>query len=1161
MADMFDTDFGNNHGFSLNRRDFLKLMGAAGVATSAGGLFYGFSHPSNAYAASGTYSPIRPPATPLIVRSPYVSTWSASDTLAGTWPTFWTGDVKAITGIARIDGTAYVFMGSPMNVVSNLMTQVNLQITSTQSIYTLQAGGITLTITFLSPIDPYDLKRQSIPLSYIFAKAQSNDGNSHTVSLYFDISGEWAHSDSGQQVNWSSKQVAHSGGNLTSMSFSLVSPTTLSENRDYPTWGYPVWATATTSILTTQIGQDTVVRGAAASNGVLNNSIDSNMPRAINNAWPVLGFNFALGSVGTTPTAPVQLVLGHVRTPAVSYQGKQLNGLWTSYWSSSDQMLAFFYDDVMEEQARANALDDQVIQDATAVGGGNYAAICSLAVRQALGATELVVGPNGASWLMLKEISSDGNVSTIDVAYPGFPILLYLNPSLLSLLLAPILYYSESGLWPQTFCVHDLGSSYPNATGHNDGGGENMPVEETANMLIMTAAYVMSTDTATGSAFVSQHYTILKQWANYLNASNGGNPSRPNALDPLLQNQTDDFTGFIAHGTNLALKGILGIGAMGILANIAGNTSDASNYFSIATNLMPQWVSLAQDSSGQHQMISYVESDTASGTGAGSWSLKYNSYPDKVLGLNIIPSGTLTEETNWYLGREHTYGIQLDSRNNYTKADWELWVAAGMGSSVFTQYIINSIYSFANSSSSRVPFSDWYDTSSGNQVGFQARPVIGGLFALATLSSHAGGLVGYWPLDEGSGTTTSDLSGYGYGGTLIGNVSWTTGKVGKSAISLDGSTGYVDVPSSIINTVQSYSVAAWVKLNSIGNFATVMSVDGANVSGFYLQLSGVDNRWAFSALNSDSTSEPGIRALSTSAPATGTWYHLVGIYNANAQQLALYVNGTLQSTKSYRCQWQATGHLVIGRGKYGGNVDFFPGVIDDARMYNRVLSQAEITALAAGGDTGLVGAWAFNENTGTTSVDGSGNGHTATLTGSAGWTTGRLGASALNLNGSTAYADIPAAIVDTTQSYAVAAWVKMNSTGNWATVAGIDGASVSGFFLQYSGIDNRFAFSALASDSTSASVTRALATSAPVAGVWYHVVGMYDASAHTLSLYVNGKLQSIRSFTSAWRASGHTSIGRGFYGGGNVDFFPGVIDEVHFYKRVLTQAEIALLAR
>ena len=84
-----------------------------------------------------------------------------------------------------------------------------------------------------------------------------------------------------------------------------------------------------------------------------------------------------------------------------------------------------------------------------------------------------------------------------------------------------------------------------------------MPVEESANMLIMAGRLPRPVPAAQRAAYATAHYTILKQWADYLVA---------NALDPGLQNQTDDFTGFIAHSANLALKGIIGIGAMGQIA-------------------------------------------------------------------------------------------------------------------------------------------------------------------------------------------------------------------------------------------------------------------------------------------------------------------------------------------------------------------------------------------------------------------------------------------------------------------------------------------------------------------------------------------------------------------------------------------------------------------
>lgn len=66
----------------------------------------------------------------------------------------------------------------------------------------------------------------------------------------------------------------------------------------------------------------------------------------------------------------------------------------------------------------------------------------------------------------------------MDVIYPATPILYYLNGDLMRYILNPLVDYMASGLWPQSYSCHDLGASYPNAAGHNDGGGELMPVEE-----------------------------------------------------------------------------------------------------------------------------------------------------------------------------------------------------------------------------------------------------------------------------------------------------------------------------------------------------------------------------------------------------------------------------------------------------------------------------------------------------------------------------------------------------------------------------------------------------------------------------------------------------------------------------------------------------------
>jgi hypothetical protein len=102
----------------------------------------------------------------------------------------------------------------------------------------------------------------------------------------------------------------------------------------------------------------------------------------------------------------------------------------------------------------------------------------------------------------------------------------------------------------------------------------------------------------------------------------------------------------------------------------------------------------------------------------------------------LVPSGTLQQEAAWYAQQEQPYGIPLDIRHTYTKADWEMWTAASTDDLALRQNIVDALYDFVNTSPSRVPFTDWYDTISDTQTGFQARPVIGGIYSiLARLNS------------------------------------------------------------------------------------------------------------------------------------------------------------------------------------------------------------------------------------------------------------------------------------------------------------------------------------------------------------------------------------------------------------------------------------------
>ncbi len=673
-----------------------------------------------------------------------MQTWLANSTAIapGTWPHYWDGGTKAMTGIAYIDGKAYLFLGAPANV-PNKMTQSSLQITPTQSIFTFNGGGVNLTVDFLSPVEADDIRRLSMPLSDIITTAQSSDGNSHTVTVYFDISGEWANGDSTQLINWGPEAInrnadgSSTSGTLSTWTVTSNTQQVLKQVNNYPSWGTVVWSTAASSSLTTQSGQDTVVRGQFVSNGTLTNGNDTNQPRAISNNWPVFAFSNSFGTVSTTATQPFTLLLGHVRNPAVSYLGANVPPLWMQYWAAYENMLAFAYNDSPAAVTRANATDAGITSAATAVGGSHYAAITALTLRQAFAGTELV-GTTSDPWLFLEEISSDDNVSTVDVLYPTMPVFLYTNPTLVRYLIAPLVAYAESGNWPSLYSPHDIGSTYPNATGHNTGGGENMPVEETANMLIMADAYMQRTSAATAASYATAHYALFKQWADYLLTVPSG-VTYPNALDPQYQNQTDDFLGSIAHSVNLALKGIVAVGAMGQISNFAGNASDAAHYRSQAQSMISTWLTLSQNSNSTHLLLTYKEaansySPSTTSEPDGSWSLKYNAFPDRLLGLNLIPQSVLAEEAAFYKTMETANGIPLvfnysgDNDPNITKADWELWTAASTVDSTLRQNIIDEIYNWANTTACARPFPDLYNPTS-TATSFEARPVMGGAFA------------------------------------------------------------------------------------------------------------------------------------------------------------------------------------------------------------------------------------------------------------------------------------------------------------------------------------------------------------------------------------------------------------------------------------------------
>ncbi|TVY44587.1 Glutaminase A [Lachnellula occidentalis] len=675
--------------------------------------------------AASTFSPARPPAIPLAVKSPYLSTWlnAGSDGgnggyLAGQWSQFWAGQTAAWTGMIRVDGTTYTWMGAPTGPA--LVTQKSFEYTSTKSVFTMDVGGLVeMNITFLSTITPDDQERQSLIFSYLDVGVQSLDGKSHDVQLYTDISAEWVSGDHSAVAQWD--QDTTSDG----ISYHKVYRQTqllFSETADQADWGYWYYATKKVQGLSFQSGSDTTVRGNFQSNGSLPNTKDTDY-RAINAQYPVFGFASDLGTVsGSVSTL---YTLGLTQEQAIQFDGATgvvpLSSLWTSYFSKETDALSFVYNDFANATQTAAALDSKISSDSIGAGGQDYLTITSLAARQAFGAIQLV-GNLTKQYLFLKEISSDGNIQTVDVIFPFHPILVYLKPELLKLLLDPLFENQESGQYPNMYSMHDIGSHYPNATGHPDGNDEQQPLEECGNMLIMTLAYAQR---AQDKAYLTQHYKILKQWTQYLIQE---------ALIPANQISTDDFAGSLANQTNLALKGIIGIEAMAVIANLTGNTADGANYTSIAHDYIAKWqvYGIAHDATPPHTTLGYGLNDTH--------GLLYNLYGDQELGLKLVPQAVYDMQSTFYPSVAETYGVPLDTRHNYTKSDWQMFAAA-IASTDTKAMFISKVANWINDTPTSRAETDWYESTSGawpvNGGQFIARPVVGGHFALLALQSQS----------------------------------------------------------------------------------------------------------------------------------------------------------------------------------------------------------------------------------------------------------------------------------------------------------------------------------------------------------------------------------------------------------------------------------------
>jgi len=658
----------------------------------------------------------RPPAVPLIAHDPYFSVWSMSDHLTDSGTSHWTGKPNSLTAMVRVDGKVLRVMGRERQA-GPALEQKAVRVLPTRTEYEFAGSGITLKLTFLTPALPNDLDVLSRPVTYVEWQVASSDGAEHETALYFEAASDLV-------VNTSDQQVIASRLSLDGQ------PVLRMGSRDQPMmakrgddlridWGYLYIAPDRMDGVAEAAAFRQQARAAFESTGRVPDTDSFGDLPAPRNAVTVLAYSIGLGRVGTRAVSRY-LMVAYDDLYSIEFFERRERPLWRRKGADAAELLRVARREHDSLSERSQAFDNDLMADMRRMGGERYAQLASLAYRQTLAAHKLVADVDGTPMFFPKENFSNGCIATVDVIYPSAPFTLLFNPTLLRAQLEPVLQYSRMERWHFPFAPHDLGT-YPLANGQVYGGGERtednqMPVEESGNMLIMLAALAHVEGNAN---YAAKYWPELTRWADYL---------RVKGLDPENQLSTDDFAGHLAHNANLSIKAILALGSYGLLAQMTGHADEAAKYRQISQEFARKWIDLAKE--GDHYKLAFDK--------PGTWSQKYNLVWDKLLGLNLFPPEVAKQEIAFYLTKQNQYGLPLDNRRDYTKLDWILWTATLASNAADFEKIVGPAYEFANASPTRVPLTDWYDTVTGKQQGFQARSVVGGLF-IKMLSDDATG--------------------------------------------------------------------------------------------------------------------------------------------------------------------------------------------------------------------------------------------------------------------------------------------------------------------------------------------------------------------------------------------------------------------------------------
>ena len=634
---------------------------------------------------------MRPPAAPLIAVDPYFSVWSHADTLTAD-TRHWTGKSNAMLGIAEIDGVAYRFMG-----VGDVpaMKQTSFDMDAMSTTYTFEAASVRLNCVFTSPLLMDDLDLFTRPVNYLYVKAFSLDGKTHTVKVSVSVSEELCLNFRGQ-YEVTTEPVSADG--ITAVKMGSVDQPILEKKGDdlRIDWGYVYVATDAKGAVCASDRRATPIADCAPD-------------EAKRVGKPEMTFITVTAPITTKKTSDALFAFAYDDIKSILYFEDQLTSYWNRDGKTIFEALREAFDDYEEVKAACDAFSLRLFADAVKAGGEKYAELLELAYRSAIAAHKLVLDKNGEILWISKECHSNGCAATVDVSYPSIPLFLLYNPELVRGMMRPVFRFARSDMWDYDFAPHDVGT-YPHVTcqvySYGSLGGQ-MPVEECGNMIVMAATEAIASGDA---SFAEQNLDLLETWVKYL---------VKHGYDPENQLCTDDFAGHLAHNCNLSLKAISGIAGLGIIYKMLGRKADHNRMMKLARDMALDWEKRASNGDGSYRLAFDRE---------GSWSMKYNIVWDKLWGTNLMPVSVLESEFASYRRHTNRYGMPLDVRATYTKSDWLVWTATLANDRDAFEDFVAPLWENYNATMSRVVLTDWYDTVTADQIGFRHRSVQGGLF-------------------------------------------------------------------------------------------------------------------------------------------------------------------------------------------------------------------------------------------------------------------------------------------------------------------------------------------------------------------------------------------------------------------------------------------------